>query len=126
MIPAVAAILIWNVPIEAVAPVTVILVLSLNSGGVPYIVGMAALQVWLRRKSAREIARASYWVPVALLPLCWLWVLLLVGSDLAHWDASSVGYFLAYVGAWWLGLGYAYVAAVNGVRMLAERFEWIA
>jgi ABC-type sugar transport system permease subunit len=126
VIPAVAATLVWIVAIEAVAPLTAILVLSLTYGGAPYAVGMAAFQLWLRRKSPPEIGRASYFVPVVLLQLFWLWMLLLAGSDLAHWDAPSLGFFLAYFSAWWLGLGYAYVAVVHGVRLLAERFEWVA
>jgi hypothetical protein len=125
-VPAVAAAFIWIVPIDTVAPLTAILVLSLTYGGVPYVAGMVGLQLWLRRRSAREIAHASYWVPVALLPLFWLWMLLLGSSDLAHRDARSLGFFLAYFGAWWLGLGYAYVAVANGVRLLAERFGWVA
>ena len=86
---------------------------------------MTGLQLWLRRRNAREIGHASYWVPVALLPFFWLWMLLLASSNLAHWDAPSLAFFLAYFSTWWLGLGYAYVAVIHGVRMIAERVGWV-
>ena len=74
--PIVAAAFIWMVPIDTVAPLNVILILSLTYGGVPYVVGMTGLQLWLRRRNAREIGHASYWVPVALFSFgcgCFCW-----------------------------------------------------
>jgi ABC-type sugar transport system permease subunit len=126
-IPTCAAALVWvlRVKFDAGGPIAVLL-LSLNCGGIPYLIGGIALFAWLRRKSAATMTRVSYWTPVILMPLFWLWMVAVTWPTAIHQEPSVVLSVIGYFSAWWLGFGYLYVALVHLARFASDALGWLS
>ena len=127
VIPVCVAVFVWALRFEfdAGGPIA-ILVLSLNFGGIPYLLGGTGLFFWLRRKNAATIIRVSYWTPVILLPLFWLWVAVLTWPAPIHQENPLALSLIGYFSAWWLGFGYLYVGLVHLARFASEGLGWLS
>ena len=126
VIPVLAGVAIWILQLESIGLIAVPLVLSLSIGGVPYVIGGLGLFFWMRGKRGSEIGRISYWVPLLLLPLLWLWMIVLTWPEPVRQEFRLVVSMIMYFSAWWLGLGYAYVALIHLARFAAEGLGWLS
>jgi hypothetical protein len=126
VIPVLAGVAIWILQLESIGLIAAPLVLSLSYGGVPYVIGGLGLFFWMRGKRGSEIGRISYWVPLLLLPLLWLWMMVLTWPEPVRQEFRLVVSMIMYFSAWWLGLGYAYVALIHLARFAAEGLGWLS
>lgn len=104
-----------------------ILTLSLTLGGIPYLLFLACLFLWMRDKNAKKIQRMTFFAPILFVPVFLLCVLLFAPIQLiitGNIDISGGIVFICCV--FIIILGYSYVLFVNGAYLLFKAFKALA
>jgi hypothetical protein len=126
VVPALFAMLVRaGVGIEWFESATVFVVLAIWIGGYAYAAIAIGYLIWMRKKSEREIRRASYLAPPLMLVAFFLEAAIVLARSDGHLSPDAANGFASWGGCI-LVLGYCYVFAAHGMLFVAKRVRWVA
>ena len=126
---------------EGFESATTFVVLAIWTGGYAYAAIAIGYLIWMRKKSEREIRRASYLAPPLMLVAFLLEIAIVLSSSAdpptpaapsglalsssSHLSADALSGFAPFGGCI-LFLGYCYVFTAHGLLIVAKRLRWVA